>query len=224
MKLLIVGASGLVGSHVLRHALADERVSAVVAPSRRALAEHPKLFAPLVDFEQLPSDADWWQADAVICALGTTMKLAGSREAFKRVDHDYPLAVARLARQQGTSVYVLNSAVGADAQSRFFYNQVKGELERDLAACGFSSLTYVRPGLISGPRQEFRLGERAAECVLKVLGPLLPKKWRANPADNIARALLEAAIVARPGVQVVRSESMAPYSQKKAAPVKESPF
>lgn len=209
MKLLIVGASGLVGSHVLQRALADERVSEVVAPSRRALAAHPKLFAPLVDFDQLPSDADWWQADAVICALGTTMKLAGSRDAFRRVDHDYPMAVAKLARQQGTPTYVLNSAVGADAQSRFFYNQVKGELERNLAACGFTSLTYVRPGLISGPRQEFRLGERAAECLLKLLGPLLPTRLRVNPADNIARALLEAAIVARPGVHVVRSEALA---------------
>lgn len=208
MKLLIVGASGLVGSHVLRHALADERVSAVVAPSRHALVEHPKLFAPLVDFEQLPSGADWWQADAVICALGTTMKSAGSREAFRRVDHDYPNAVAKLAREYGTPTYVLNSAVGADTQSRFFYNRVKGELERDLAACGFASLTYVRPGLISGPRQEFRLGERAAECVLKVLGPLLPKSWRVNPADNIARALLEATIAAQPGVHVVGSEAL----------------
>ena len=213
MKLLIVGASGLVGSHVLQRALADERVSEVVAPSRRALAAHPKLFAPLVDFDQLPSDADWWQADAVICALGTTMKLAGSKEAFRRVDHDYPNAVAKLARQHGTPTYVLNSAAGADAQSRFFYNRVKGELERDLAACGFSSLTYVRPGLISGPRQDFRLGERAAESVLKVFGPLLPKSWRANPADNIARALLEAAIVARPGVHVVRSEALVASSR-----------
>lgn len=209
MKLLIVGASGLVGSHVLRLALADERVSEVVAPVRRTLASHPKLLAPLVDFEQLPADALWWAADAVICALGTTMKLAGSREVFRRVDHDYPLAVARLARQHGTPTYVLNSAVGADAQSRFFYNRVKGELERDLAGCGFASLICVRPGLISGPRQEFRLGERAAECVLKALGPLLPARWRANPADNIAREMLEAAIVARPGVHIVRSEVLA---------------
>lgn len=208
MKLLIVGASGLVGSHVLRHALADERVSEVVAPSRRALTAHPKLFVPLVDFEQLPSDAEWWQADAVICTLGTTMKLAGSREKFKRVDHDYPHTVAKLARQHGTPTYVLNSATGADAQSRFFYNRVKGELERDLAGCGFSSLTYVRPGLISGPRQAFRLGERVAECVLKVLGPLLPRSWRINPADNIALALLESAIVARPGMHVVRSATL----------------
>src|SRR5690554_1778685 len=111
MKLLLVGASGLVGSHVLQRALADERISEVVAPVRRALAEHPKLFAPLIDFEQLPADAPWWQADAVICTLGTTMKLAGSREVFRRVDHDYPLAVAKLARQHGTLTYVLNSAV-----------------------------------------------------------------------------------------------------------------
>lgn len=208
MKLLVAGASGLVGSHVLQRALADERVSEVVAPSRRVLPEHPKLLAPLVDFEQLPSDAAWWQADAVICALGTTMKLAGSREAFRRVDHDYPKAVAKLARQHGTPTYVLNSAMGANAHSYFFYNRIKGELEHDLADFGFSTLTYVRPGLISGPRQTLRPGERAAECVLKVLGPLLPKKWRVNPADNIARALLEAAIVVRPGVHIVRSETM----------------
>ena len=208
MKLLVVGASGLVGSHVLKRALADERISEVVAPSRRALAEHTKLVAPVVDFAQLPAAADWWKADAVICALGTTMKQAGSKEAFRQVDHQYPLTVARLARQHGTPTYVLNSATGADAASRFFYNQVKGELERDLAECGFTSLTHVRPGLISGPRQEFRLGERAAECVLTVLGPLLPKKWRTNSADNIAKALLEAAVAARPGVHIVRSDDL----------------
>ncbi|WP_193074959.1 NAD-dependent dehydratase [Pseudomonas sp. FME51] len=209
MKLLLVGASGLVGSHVLQRALADERISEVVAPSRRALDEHPKLFAPLIDFEQLPADAPWWQADAVICTLGTTMKLAGSREAFRRVDYDYPLAVAKLARQHGTPTYALNSAVGADATSRFFYNRVKGELERDLAGCGFTSVTHVRPGLISGPRQAFRAGERTGEWVLKALGPLLPRNWRVNPADNIALALLEAAIAAQPGVHVIRSGALA---------------
>lgn len=209
MKLLLLGASGLVGSHVLQRALADERISEVVAPSRRAMMDHSKLTAPVVDFDQLPAVAPWWQADAVICALGTTMKQAGSREAFWRVDHDYPLAIARLARQQGTPTYVLNSATGADAASWFFYNRVKGELEQDLAGCGFASLTFVQPGLISGPRNEFRAGERAAECVLKTLSPLLPRGWRVNPADNIARALLEAAIEARAGVHIVRSAALA---------------
>ncbi len=93
MKLLLVGASGLVGSHVLKLAMHDPRISNVVAPSRRALSAHAKLHNPIVDFENLPEDASWWQdIDAVICALGTTMKAAGSKEMFFRVDHDYPLA------------------------------------------------------------------------------------------------------------------------------------
>ena len=148
MKLLIVGSTGLVGRHVLDLALADGRIDAVVAPVRHNVASHPKLFAPTVDFERLPNDVDWWRADAVICALGTTMRAAGSQEAFRRVDHDYALAVAELARQHGTRTFVLNSAIGADPPSRFFYNRVKGELERDLAKLDFESLTFVRPGLI----------------------------------------------------------------------------
>jgi uncharacterized protein YbjT (DUF2867 family) len=208
MRLLLVGATGLVGSHVLRQALADARVERVVAPARRALPEHPKLEPQLVDFEHLPAEAPWWRADALICTLGTTIKTAGSREAFRRVDHDYPLAVARLARQHGTPTYVLNSAMGANASSGIFYNRVKGELERALADVGFSSLTYVRPGLIGGDREEFRPAERAATVALRALGPLLPRRFRLNPAEKIARALIEAALRAEPGVHVVNSESL----------------
>ena len=178
MKLLLVGATGLVGSHVLRLALADDRIDSVVAPSRRELPKHPKLLSPVVDFDHLPKDATWWQADALICTLGTTMSKAGSKEAFRRVDHDYPLSSGQLAKQHGTLTYVLNSALGADASSRFFYNRVKGELERDLEKLGFSSLTYVRPGLIGGDRQEVRAGERASVSALAWLGPFLPRRWR----------------------------------------------
>ncbi|HEY5758774.1 MAG TPA: NAD(P)H-binding protein, partial [Steroidobacter sp.] len=117
MKLLVVGATGLVGRCVLDQALADSRVSAVVALTRRGMPPHPKLQAVQVDFDRLSADEPWWQADAVICALGTTMRVAGSREAFKRVDYEYPVAVARLARKHGTPTYVLNSAVGADPAS-----------------------------------------------------------------------------------------------------------
>lgn len=209
MKLLLVGATGLVGCEVLRLALMDARVSQVVAPVRKPLPAHPKLDAPLVDFDRLPPDAPWWQADAVICTLGTTMKLAGTRQLFRRVDHDYPLAVARLALAAGTRAYALNSAAGANAGSRLFYNRVKGELERDLEALGFISLTYVRPGLIGGEREEARAGEGAALCLLRVLGPVLPRRWRINPAPRIAAALLEAALAAAPGVHVVGSEQLA---------------
>lgn len=209
MKLLLIGSTGLVGRHVLDQALADPRVTEVVSITRRPLPAHPKLQSPVADFDRLPQDADWWRADAVICTLGTTLRVAGSEAAFRKVDHDYPLAVARLARQHGTSAYVLNSAIGADASSRFFYNRVKGELERDLAGLGFASLTLVQPGLIGGRRTEFRLGERAALCALTVLGPLLPRRWRINPAPTIAQAMLEAAINAPPGMHVITSDQLA---------------
>lgn len=208
MKLLLVGSSGLVGSHVLEMALADPKVTSVVAPTRRPLPAHPKLQAPVVDFDVLPQDAPWWQADAVICTLGTTMRSAGSQDAFRRVDHDYPLAMARLAHRHGTPCHVLTSALGADAGARFFYNRVKGELERDLAALGFASLTHVRPGLIGGQRQERRLGERVSGVVLGLLGPVLPRRWRINPAPRIAHALIEAALQARPGVHIVSSDQL----------------
>ena len=209
MKLLLVGATGLVGREVLRLALDDARVAAIVAPVRKALPPHAKLHAPLVDFDQLPPDAPWWLADAVICTLGTTMKVAGTRQAFLRVDHDYPLAVARLARAAGTRTYALNSAAGANAASRIFYNRVKGELERDLEQLGFASLTHVRPGLIGGERDVARAGEGAALRLLRVLGPVLPARWRINPAPRIAQALLEAALAGAPGVHIVSSEQLA---------------
>jgi len=209
MKLLLVGSTGLVGRHVLAQALVDPRIEAMVAPARRPLPGHPKLLAPLVDFDALPPDAAWWRADAVICTLGTTMRLAGSEPAFRRVDHDYPLAVARLARRHGTPTFVLNSALGADATSRFFYNRVKGETERDLAALGFDSLSFVRPGLIAGQRDEVRPAERLGLFALTALGPLLPRRWRKNPAERVAQRLIEAALAARPGTHIVSAEQMA---------------
>jgi uncharacterized protein YbjT (DUF2867 family) len=208
VKLLLVGSTGLVGRHVLDLALADPRVTSVVAPARRALPAHSKLQAPLVDFDNLPEDAPWWQADAVICTLGTTMQAAGSRQAFRRLDYEYPLAAARLARSRGTSTYVLNSAIGANVSSRFFYNRVKGELERDLVGLGFTSLTHVRPGVIGGHREEFRLGERALVLALALFGPGLPRRWRLNPAQRIARALIETAMAPQLGVQVITSDHL----------------
>lgn len=208
MKLLLVGASGLVGSHVLALALADPRVVRVVAPGRKALAPHPKLEAPVCDFEAMTGTEPFWQGDAVICTLGTTIKVAGSRDAFERVDHDYPLSVAGFMHLHGAEVFVLNSALGANPQSMFFYNRVKGRLEQDLQGVGFRSLCFVRPGLIGGERAERRSGEGMAEVVLKTLGPVLPKAWRINPAPVIAKALLENAIAAKPGVQVVSSAEL----------------
>lgn len=210
MQVMVVGATGLVGSLVLSQLLVEETVERVVAPTRRPLATaHAKLINPVVDFEALPRDAEWWKVDSVVCTLGTTMKQAGSRDAFARVDHDYPLQVAQQALGRGALSYALTSAAGADPGSRFFYNRVKGNLERDLTALGYVSLTLVRPGLIDGERHAPRLVERAAGMTLRMLGPLLPARLRINPAERIATALVDAALQARPGRHVVSSERLA---------------
>lgn len=208
MKLLLIGSTGLVGSHLLDLALADPSVDSIVALTRHNLAEHPKLQSIIVDFDHLPQDALWWQADAVICTLGTTIKKAGSKESFRHVDYDYPLNVAKLAHAHGTPAYVLNSALGANASSRVFYSRVKGELEQSLESIGFASLTFVRPGVISGERNEFRLGEKMMILGLGLMSPLLPKRWRLNPASNIAQALLDAAVHATAGKQIITSEQL----------------
>jgi uncharacterized protein YbjT (DUF2867 family) len=191
----------------LQQLLADTRCTGVVALTRRPLPQiHPKLRNQVIDFDRLQS----WTAprmEAAICALGSTMKQAGSRDAFYRIDHGYPLALARAACAQGTSVFVLNSAAGADAHSRI-YNRVKGELERDLRAVGFPSLTFVRPGLIGGEREERRTGEHIASLVLGALGPILPPRYRINPAERIAAAMVSAALAPARGEHSVEAAEL----------------
>lgn len=207
-RLLLVGATGLVGSHVLRLALADSAVQQVVAPTRKSLVPHPKLLNPIVDFNQLPQDAEWWRVDAVVCTLGTTIRVAGSQAAFYKVDHDHPLEVAYLARRHGARAFALNSALGADTGSRVFYSRTKGEIERDLQAVGYPSLTLVRPGLIGGVRQENRPAEQVAVRLSQWVQPLLPRRYRVVPAERIAHHLLQAALMGAPGVHVLPSEAL----------------
>jgi len=210
MNILHVGATGLVGRLVLARLLEAPQVAQLVAPTRRPLGiAHPRLLNPVLDFDALPADADWWAVDAVVCTLGTTIADAGSRAAFRRVDHDYPLAVARLARRHGARAYALNSAMGANPRSSIFYNRVKGELEDALAALDYPSLVLVRPGLIDGERERPRAGEGYALAVSRVLRPLLPRKWRPSRAERIADALVDAALHPPPGRSVVEADRLA---------------
>lgn len=208
LKVLLLGATGLVGRHVTDLVLADNRIGQVIALTRRPLAAHPKLVNPIVDFDQLPQAADWWQVDGVICTLGTTRSQAGSAAAFVKVDRDIPLAIARLAHAHGATRFALNSAVGANAGSQILYTRTKGELEQDIEAIGFSSLTIVRPGLIGGERTETRTMEHLAATVLGALGHLVPRRYRINPAPKIAQALVHGLIAGTPGRQIVGSEAL----------------
>ncbi len=131
------------------------------------------------------------------------------RERFQRVDHAYPVAIARHARAAGARAFALNSATGAEAASRIFYNRIKGRLEDDLRAQGWPSLALVRPGLIDGARSESRPGEAIALAVSRVLAPLLPRAWRPSPVARIADALVDAALDPKPGVHVVDAAQLA---------------
>lgn len=205
---MLLGATGLVGAHVLDQARADPRIGRIVAPTRRPLAAPaaPGLLNPQVDFSALPAEADWWQVDAVICALGTTRRSAGSREAFRALDVDAVVRALSLAHRHGATTAAVVSAVGADAGSRVFYLRCKGQMERAVAGIGFASLTLLRPAALGGGREEERRGERLAGTALRLLGPLVPRRYRTVPAERVAEALRISAIGAHPGIHVVESE------------------
>src|SRR6202048_4584089 len=161
MKILLLGASGLVGGEALKLLLADSRVDQVVAPTRRPLPSHAKLLNPVAPtLDELLPEAANWSVNAVICALGTTMAKAGSKEVFRHIDYELPLAFVKITHQRGAETFALTSSKGASASSPFFYTRTKGELDRDIQQIGFNSLLIVRPNIIGGVRNESRPAER----------------------------------------------------------------
>ena len=207
LSLLLAGSTGVVGQEVLRLALADPRIARVIAPTRRPLPPHPKLENPFVDFNALPADAAWWKVDAVVCTLGTTIKVAGSQEAFAAIDRDLAIRMATLARQAGATRFGLNSSLGASPTGNF-YLKTKAAAEAGIRALGYASYTLVRPSLIDAKRSESRLGEEIGLVAMGLFKPLMPKRYRAVKPEAIARALLEGVIAGRPGEDIVESERL----------------
>lgn len=204
---LLAGATGVVGARVLARLEADPSWGAITVLARRPVADAGRAQVRVVDFDRLAALDTPSHVDAVFCCLGTTIAQAGSRQAFRRVDHDYVLALAQRARAAGAAHFLLVSAVGADASSRVFYNRVKGETERDLRAMDWPTLTILRPSLLDSDRDEFRAGERFALAVLRPLAALVPAAWRPVPADAVAAAMVAAAArgAGLPGVRVIDS-------------------
>ena len=196
-RALLLGATGLVGSILLGRLLADARYREVIVVARRSPAlVHPALRVVEVDFERLASAAEAFRVEHVYCCLGTTLKRAGSRDAFRRVDHDYVVEAARLAAAADVEAFVWMSSVGADPASRSFYTRVKGELERAVAALPLRRWIAVRPSLLLGDRAEFRPAERITAVLSRPLGPLLVgglRRWRPIAAEAVAQSMLELA-------------------------------
>jgi uncharacterized protein YbjT (DUF2867 family) len=206
-SVLVLGATGLVGGEVVRQLLGDPTVGRVVAATRRSLegVDHPgKLRSVVVDFERLAANAHVFDVDQIVCALGTTIKQAGSQEAFRHVDYEIPLGAARLGVERGVKDFLLVSALGASADSRVFYNRVKGELEDALRQLPYRSLTIARPSLLVGRRSKRRPGEEVG----KRLGWLVPGRYKPIRAARVAAALVAAARDAQPGMRIIESHEL----------------
>jgi len=207
---VVAGATGLVGQELVRQLSADGAWREVRALVRRPLP--PELTARTVrtvqvDYDHL-DDPSWARADHVFCALGTTMRRAGSEAAFERIDLGYPVALAQSVLAQGARHFLLVSALGAAAESRVFYNRVKGELEISIMSLGFRSVTIARPAILLGPRPEQRFGEQLG----KVLSMLGPPRWRPVRATQVARALLDAAKRDLPGLRILENQQLRAFA------------
>ncbi|MEZ5619188.1 MAG: NAD(P)H-binding protein [Rhodocyclaceae bacterium] len=207
LRLLLVGATGAVGQAALSLALAEPRIAEVVALTRRPLAPQAKLRNVVADFAGLPEDADCWKVDAVICALGTTMKAAGSEARFAAVDRDLPVLVAQRTRAAGATRFALNSSLGANPSGNF-YLRTKAEAEEGIRKLGFPAYTIVRPSLIDVERREVRPGKRIGLLFARAFAPLIPRRYRAVKADAIAQALLTGALRDDAGECLVESEAL----------------
>lgn len=208
----LAGATGLVGREILRGLVADPAVAAIHVLGRRPVKAPPKVTSHVVDFRTLPALP---RLDEVYLALGTTIKVAGSQEAFRAVDFDANLAVAKAALSAGARRCGLVSAMGANAKSRIFYTRVKGELEDALTALPFERLVIARPSMLAGDRESLgqpaRSGEGIALAVSRLLGPLIPKNYRSVATADVAKSLLMRVPAGR-GREVVLSGDMQPRS------------
>ncbi|CNK57077.1 oxidoreductase [Yersinia enterocolitica] len=204
-KVLLLGASGLVGGELLRLLRLDARVTSIIAPTRKPLPAMNKLTNPQGENigELLKTLHD--PVDLVFCCLGTTRKQAGSQAAFRQVDYRLVLATGETGLRLGARHFLLVSAMGANPHSWMFYNRTKGEAERDLQAQGWPQLTIARPSMLAGQRTKPRL----MESLSAPLFALLPDKWRLIKAKYVAQALLDQAFAPpKAGVTILTSAEM----------------
>lgn len=207
---LLAGGTGLVGNACLQLLLEDDFFSQVKVLVRRSTGiVHHKLTEVVVDFDQLSDFRLQMEATHVYCTLGTTIKKAGSQAAFRKVDHDYPLELAIIAKSNGAFSFNIVTALGASANSGIFYNKVKGELEEALKHIGFDQLNILQPSLLMGDRAENRLGEGLAQKFFGVTAPLWIgplKKYAGIDGKQVAKALLYYSKKGSKGIHVYTSD------------------
>ncbi len=216
-RALIAGASGAVGSRLLAHLLAEPAYSEIHALVRRTLpvpvsAEAGKLVQHVFDYSDAGGVAGMTGIDDVYICLGTTLRNAGSQAAFRSVDFDAVVKVARLGRQIGASRLAAVSALGADSRSSVFYNRVKGEAEAQLSSSGYESITILRPSLLDARRSEVRPAERLSLALIRPIARLVPARWRPVSVSAVARCMVDAVLRGEAGLQIIESDRIQSFA------------
>ncbi|TAH09437.1 MAG: oxidoreductase [Sphingobacteriia bacterium] len=203
---LLLGATGLTGGLLLDLLLASDQYTKVIIYVRKSIQkQHPKLVEQIINYDAIDTAVD---ADDVFCCLGTTIKIAKTKEAFEKVDLHYPLKIASLQQKAGSKQYLVVSAMGANAKSSIFYSRTKGLMEEGLAAIGFNGLYLFRPSFIVGNRKEERMGEKIGIIISTILSPImigLLRNYRPVKAADIAASMLKHALSGQTGKEVILS-------------------
>ena len=210
---VIAGSTGLVGAELLTMLLESEKYDKVYSLVRKPTGkQNPKLTELLVDFDELKNTlSSITVVNDVYCCLGTTMKVARSKEAFRKVEFLYPLFLAEWAVEKKANQFLMISAMGANPNSSIYYNRIKGEIENEISALSLSSITFFRPSLLLGYRKEKRIGEKMAVTIFKALSFLfvgLLKNYKGIEASQVAKAMIERAFKQKTGKEIILSGQM----------------
>jgi uncharacterized protein YbjT (DUF2867 family) len=212
MKVLVSGASGLVGSYVLNELLNDNRVTLVYSLVRnKSVISHPKLIEAEVVFQSLQQFSSESIFDIAFCCLGTTLKKAGSKSKQFQIDHDYVVNFAQLANEKGVKSIGIVSSIGSKTPSSNFYLDTKGQMETHVIDVGIEKTIFIRPSFLFGKRKEFRFWERVGVGMMKVIGFLFigsARKYRGVEAEAVARTLIRETVNAKNGVTIVESDAI----------------
>lgn len=210
---LVIGSTGLIGSQLLSLLLeSDHYDKVIIFVKRDARIKHKKLTQHIIDFDNLESYRQWVAGDDFFCTIGTTIKNAGSKEAFKKVDYEYPRLFATLASDNKVQRFLIISSLGADSSSTNFYLKTKGEIENFLKNCKFESVSILRPSLLLGNRKEFRLGEKIGAFLMSLVSFFLIgnlKKYKPIQSEIVAKALITIAQNKDSGFNIYESDAIA---------------
>jgi len=209
---IILGSTGLIGDLLLHKLLNNDDFEKVLIIVRKKIdLSHQKLVQHIVDFTNPESYSNLIKGDVIYCCLGSTIKKAGSQQAFKKVDYQYPLDIAIAGKSNGVKQYILISSIGATTKTTNFYIKTKGEIEKALIELNFESLVLIRPSMLLGNRNEFRLSELIGKFAMILLAPLFIgplKKYKAIHASKVANMMIKQTSLFPKGVNKINSDKL----------------